>query len=138
VRLLRIRLGQTPAACRLVGLKTRRLLLDASAANGTLLSELLLRTVCLSKPRLFRRGNPRLYYMPSHVRTGVSMFLMFQLQRQDVLPVGDLGIRRAVMLRYGIEAMPSPAEVERIAEPWRPHRTLASLYLWRSLAAAPL
>jgi DNA-3-methyladenine glycosylase II len=66
------------------------------------------------------------------------MFLMFQLQRPDVLPVGDLGIRRAVMLRYGLDAMPTPAEVERIAEPWRPHRTLACLFLWRSLAATPL
>lgn len=67
-----------------------------------------------------------------------DLFLMFQLQRPDVLPVGDLGIRRAVMLRYGLEAMPSPAEVARIGEPWRPHRTLASLFLWRSLRNTPL
>ena len=67
-----------------------------------------------------------------------DLFLMFQLDRPDVLPVGDLGIRRAVMLRYGLEAMPSPAEVERIGEPWRPNRTLASLFLWRSLRNTPL
>jgi DNA-3-methyladenine glycosylase II len=66
------------------------------------------------------------------------LFLMFQLQRPDVLPVGDLGIRRAVMQRYGLDAMPSPSEVERIGEPWRPYRTLASLFLWRSLHNAPL
>jgi DNA-3-methyladenine glycosylase II len=66
------------------------------------------------------------------------MFLMFHLQRPDVLPVGDLGIRRAFMLRYGLEALPAPAEMEVIAEPWRPNRTLACLYLWRSLAATPL
>jgi DNA-3-methyladenine glycosylase II len=66
------------------------------------------------------------------------LFLMFQLQRPDVLPVGDLGIRRAVMQRYGLDAMPSPSDVERIAEPWRPYRTLASLFLWRSLHNAPL
>jgi DNA-3-methyladenine glycosylase II len=52
--------------------------------------------------------------------------------------VGDLGIRRAVMQRYGLEAMPTPAEVERIGEPWRPFRTLASLFLWRSLRNTPL
>ena len=65
------------------------------------------------------------------------MFLMFHLQRPDVLPVGDLGIRRAVMIRYGLDALPAPAEMETIAGPWRPYRTLACRYLWRSLAATP-
>ena len=65
------------------------------------------------------------------------MFLMFQLQRPDVLAVGDLGIRRAMMTRYGLAGLPSPAEMEQIAEPWRPYRTLACLYLWRSVAATP-
>jgi DNA-3-methyladenine glycosylase II len=67
-----------------------------------------------------------------------DLFLMFQLQRPDVLPVGDLGIRRAIMQRYGLAEMPTPAEAERIGEPWRPHRTLASLFLWRSLRNTPL
>jgi DNA-3-methyladenine glycosylase II len=62
---------------------------------------------------------------------------MFHLQRPDVLAVGDLGIRRATMLRYGLSELPSPAELEAIAEPWRPDRTLACLYLWRSLDATP-
>jgi DNA-3-methyladenine glycosylase II len=66
------------------------------------------------------------------------MFLMFHLQRPDVLPVGDLGIRRAMMLCYGLDELPKPDEMERIAEPWRPYRTLACLYLWRSLAATPV
>jgi len=65
------------------------------------------------------------------------MFLMFHLQRPDVMPVGDLGIRRAVMIRYGLEQLPGPAELERLAEPWRPYRTLACLYLWQSLDATP-
>ena len=65
------------------------------------------------------------------------MFLMFHLQRPDVLPVGDLGVRRAIMLRYGLDALPAPDEMEKIAEPWRPYRTLACLYLWRSLAVTP-
>jgi DNA-3-methyladenine glycosylase II len=65
------------------------------------------------------------------------MFLMFRLQRPDVLPVGDLGIRRAVMYRYGLMKLPSPGTLEKIAERWRPHRTLACLYLWQSLAATP-
>ncbi len=66
------------------------------------------------------------------------MFLMFHLGRPDVLPVGDLGIRRAVMVRYDLPELPGPVEMERIAEPWRPHRTLACRFLWRSLAATPV
>jgi DNA-3-methyladenine glycosylase II len=65
------------------------------------------------------------------------MFLMFQLGRPDVLPVGDQGIRNAVRLLYDLEAVPAPAELERIAEPWRPWRTLACRYLWESLDNAP-
>ena len=65
------------------------------------------------------------------------MFLMFHLQRPNVLAVGDLGIRRAVMLRYGLDALPSPADLEELGQPWSPYRTLACLYLWRSLDAVP-
>jgi DNA-3-methyladenine glycosylase II len=65
------------------------------------------------------------------------MFLMFHLQRPDVLPVGDLGIRRAIERAYELDALPDAAIIERIAEPWRPHRTLACRYLWRSLANEP-
>jgi DNA-3-methyladenine glycosylase II len=66
------------------------------------------------------------------------MFLMFHLGRPDVVAVGDLGIRRAVMIRYGLPALPAPAELEQIAERWRPYRTLACRYLWRSLDATPI
>ena len=65
------------------------------------------------------------------------MFLMFQLERPDVLPVGDLGIRRAIERAYGLPELPAPAAMERIAEPWRPYRTLACRYLWRSLQNEP-
>jgi DNA-3-methyladenine glycosylase II len=66
-----------------------------------------------------------------------QMFLMFHLQRSDVLPVGDLGIRRAIERAYALDALPGAAEMERIAEPWRPQRTLACRYLWRSLHNEP-
>jgi DNA-3-methyladenine glycosylase II len=66
------------------------------------------------------------------------MFLMFHLGRPDVLPVGDLGIRRAVMLRYRLDALPDAAALTRIGKPWRPHRTLACRFLWASLAMAPV
>ena len=65
------------------------------------------------------------------------MFLMFTLHRPDVLPTGDLGVRNAIMRAYGLETPPKPAEMQAIAEPWRPYRTRACLYLWRSLDNAP-
>jgi DNA-3-methyladenine glycosylase II len=67
-----------------------------------------------------------------------QMFLIFFLGRPDVLPTGDLGIRRAVQVAYELDELPAPAELEQIAEPWRPHRSLASIYLWESLANEPL
>jgi DNA-3-methyladenine glycosylase II len=67
-----------------------------------------------------------------------EMFLIFHLGREDVVSAGDLGIRRAIQIAYGLEELPSIDEVERIAEPWRPHRTLACLYLWRSLDNTPV
>jgi DNA-3-methyladenine glycosylase II len=66
-----------------------------------------------------------------------EMFLIFHLGRPDVMSAGDLGIRRAVQIEYGLDELPGPTDLERIAEPWRPHRTLACLYLWRSLDNAP-
>jgi DNA-3-methyladenine glycosylase II len=66
-----------------------------------------------------------------------EMFLLFHLKRPDVLSGGDLGIRKAIQIEYRMEEMPTPAQVEEIGEPWRPHRSLASIYLWESLAAAP-
>jgi DNA-3-methyladenine glycosylase II len=65
------------------------------------------------------------------------MFLMFHLQRPDVLPVGDLGVRRAIERAYALDALPAAAEMASIAQPWRPHRTLACRYLWRSLENEP-
>lgn len=61
------------------------------------------------------------------------MFLMFALQRPDVLPTGDLGIRNAMHKFYRLRAAPPPAKMERIAKPWRPYASVACWYLWRSL-----
>jgi len=66
-----------------------------------------------------------------------EMFLIFHLERPDILSGGDLGIRKAVQIEYGLAEMPTPARVLEIGEAWRPHRSLASLYLWESLAAVP-
>lgn len=66
-------------------------------------------------------------------RWSADMFLMFHLRRPDVLPVGDLGIRRAVEKAYGLPGLPEEDDLRTLAGPWRPQRTLACLYLWESL-----
>jgi DNA-3-methyladenine glycosylase II len=67
-------------------------------------------------------------------RWSAEMFLLFHLERPDIIAGGDLGIRKAVQLAYGMEEMPTPDQVEEIGERWSPNRSLASIYLWESLA----
>jgi DNA-3-methyladenine glycosylase II len=69
-------------------------------------------------------------------RWTAEVFLLLHLGRPDVVVGGDLGIRKAVMIEYGLEGMPTPKEVEARAEAWRPERSLAMLYLWESLHLA--
>ena len=71
-------------------------------------------------------------------RWTAEMFLMFHLGREDVVSAGDLGIRRAIQIAYGLEDLPGPEDMERISDEWRPRRTLACLYLWRSLDNTPV
>jgi DNA-3-methyladenine glycosylase II len=61
------------------------------------------------------------------------MFLMFTLKRQNVLPTGDLGIQIAIKKHYNKRKLPKPAQMEKIAKPWEPYRSVACWYLWRSL-----
>lgn len=70
-------------------------------------------------------------------RWTAEMVLMFTLGRPDVLPVDDLGLRNAVQRAYALPERPLKDELTRIAEPWRPWRTVASRYLWRSLNNTP-
>lgn len=67
-------------------------------------------------------------------RWTAEMFLIFSLGRLDVLPVDDLGLRKAVMALYGLSHMPKRPDLEDLAGPWQPYRTVATLYLWRSLS----
>jgi DNA-3-methyladenine glycosylase II len=62
-----------------------------------------------------------------------QMFLIFALRRENVLPVGDLGIRTAIKRAYDLAELPKPAEIEKIAGVWKPYSTIACWYLWRSL-----
>jgi O-6-methylguanine DNA methyltransferase len=65
-------------------------------------------------------------------RWSAEMFLIFRLGRLDVLPVGDLGLRRGVQRLTGARSLPSSAAIRRQAERWRPFRSIATWYLWRS------
>ncbi len=69
-------------------------------------------------------------------RWTAEMFLMFRLHRPDVLPVGDLGIVTAIQRLYGLRKRPDPKRILKIGEPWRPYRSVASWYLWQTLAEA--
>ncbi|HEY8490931.1 MAG TPA: DNA-3-methyladenine glycosylase [Dehalococcoidia bacterium] len=66
-------------------------------------------------------------------RWTAEMLLMFCLGRPDVLPVGDLGLRRGVQRAYGLPDLPAADELTRLAEPWRPYRSVATWYLWQSV-----
>jgi DNA-3-methyladenine glycosylase II len=61
------------------------------------------------------------------------MFLMFQLGRPDVLPVGDYGVRNGMRVAYGLPELPGPAQALEIGEPWAPFRSVASWYMWRAV-----
>jgi DNA-3-methyladenine glycosylase II len=66
-------------------------------------------------------------------RWTAEMFLMFRLHRPDVLPVGDLGIVKAIQRAYGLRTTPTPDRLLEIGEAWRPYRSVACWYLWASL-----
>ena len=71
-------------------------------------------------------------------RWTAEMFLMFRLHRPDVLPVGDLGIVKAVQRAYRLRSLPSPTRILHIGESWRPYRSVACWYLWASLSNVPV
>jgi len=64
-------------------------------------------------------------------RWSAEMFLMFRLNRPDIFPVADLGIVKGVQKLFGMKSRPKPRTMERLAEPWRPYRSVAAWYLWR-------
>ena len=71
-------------------------------------------------------------------RWSAEMFLIFRLHRPDVLPVGDLGIVVAVQRAYRLRTRPKPERLRQMGEAWRPYRSVASWYLWRSLDNEPV
>ncbi len=66
-------------------------------------------------------------------RWTAEMFLIFTLGRMDVLPVGDLGLRKGIQKLHSMKETPKDDKIEKIADKWRPYRTVATWYLWKSL-----
>ena len=90
----------------------------------------------LNGRRLFRMEDAAVVDAVTRVR-GIGdwtahMLLIFSLGRPDVLPVGDYGIRKGAQRVYGLRELPKPARLERLAEPWRPYRSVGAWYLWRA------
>jgi DNA-3-methyladenine glycosylase II len=127
-------LDADPEAVRAVGLSNAKVRYVRSLAEHVLSGELEL-------DKLDARGDEEVEREVTAVKGlgkwTAHMFLIFHLGRPDVLPVGDLGVRRAVERAYGLEELPSAEELERLGERWAPYRSLASLYLWESLDNAP-
>jgi DNA-3-methyladenine glycosylase II len=99
-------------------------------------------TVVLDARRMARESDEEIISQLSTVRGigrwSAEMFLMFRLRRPDVLPVDDLGIVNAIQRLYGLRKKPKPDRIRKIAESWRPYRTVACWYLWRSLENTPV
>ncbi len=91
----------------------------------------------LNERRLFSRSDDEVIAEVTQIR-GVGewtahMLLMFSLGRPDVLPVGDYGVRKAAQQLYRLRELPKPARLQELGEAWRPFRSVAAWYLWRSL-----
>ncbi|KAM1810394.1 hypothetical protein ACFX12_027159 [Malus domestica] len=65
----------------------------------------------------------------------VHMFMIFSLRRPDVLPIGDLSVRKGVKLLYGLKELPKPLEMDELCEKWRPYRSVGSWYMWKYMEA---
>ena len=66
-------------------------------------------------------------------RWTAEMFLIFCLGREDVIPIGDLGIRKAIQILYNLPQLPTPSSMSIISLSWKPYRSIATWYLWKSL-----
>lgn len=65
----------------------------------------------------------------------VHMFMIFSLHRPDVLPVGDVGVRKGVQILCGLDTLPRPSQMEQLCERWKPYRSVGSWYMWRLVEA---
>jgi 3-methyladenine DNA glycosylase/8-oxoguanine DNA glycosylase len=111
-----------------------------SAAKATAVKDLAARTLdgtVPSMPRVRRMSDEevieRLTTVRGIGRWTVEMLLLFRLGRPDVLPLGDLGVRKGFARTFDRRGLADPLVLSRRAERWRPYRSVASWYLWRAL-----
>ncbi len=122
--------GTPPARLRGVGLSSQKAKYLKDLAGGFMDGRII--------PRRFaRQSNEAIIQALDSIhgigRWTAEMFLIFSLNRLDVLPVNDLGIQKAIQRGYRLRALPSPAKIRAIGKPWHPYESLASWYLWQSL-----
>ncbi len=130
--------GRFPEAAQIVAMPAPRMRrAGLSAAKAAYVRDLAARFASGAvDPRRFRRMSDdalveQLTSIKGIGRWSVHMFLLFGLNRPDVLPVGDLGVRRGMQLRFGLADLPLPRDMEELAAPWRPYRSVGSWYMWR-------
>ncbi|MCL7039397.1 hypothetical protein MKW94_012804 [Papaver nudicaule] len=121
-------LSFTPNQLRQIGISARKSSYLHDLANKY-------RNGILSDSSIVNMDDKSLFTMLTMVKGigpwSVHMFMIFSLHRPDVLPVGDVGIRKGVQLLYGLEDLPRPSQMENLCEKWRPYRSVASWYMWR-------
>ncbi|RZC66422.1 hypothetical protein C5167_010117 [Papaver somniferum] len=121
-------LSFTPNQLRLIGISARKSSYLHDLANKY-------RNGILSDSSIVNMDDKSLFTMLTMVKGigpwSVHMFMIFSLHRPDVLPVGDVGIRKGVQLLYGLDELPRPSQMENLCEKWRPYRSVASWYMWR-------
>lgn len=126
----RLILKLTPEEMRALGLSTAKVVYIRDLAERTLAGEVVFKNI-------HQLDDEEVIEHLTRVKgIGVwtaHMFLMFALQRPNVLPVGDLGVRAAIKKAYGLEELPKPKQVQEIAAGWHPYCSVATWYLWRSL-----
>ncbi|HLU66700.1 MAG TPA: DNA-3-methyladenine glycosylase [Kofleriaceae bacterium] len=132
--------GRFPSAAELAAIPMARLRgAGLSGAKAEYVLDLARRVADGSiDPRRFRRMEDEaliahLTQVKGIGRWSVHMFLLFGLGRPDVLPTGDLGVRKGMQLLFRLPDLPAPSAMEELAEPWRPYRSIASWYMWRLL-----
>ncbi|OVA07040.1 HhH-GPD domain [Macleaya cordata] len=121
-------LSLTPHQLRQIGISARKSSYLHDLANKY-------RNGILSDTSIVEMDDKSLFTMLTMVKGigpwSVHMFMIFSLHRPDVLPVGDVGVRKGVQLLYGLEQLPRPSQMEQLCEKWRPYRSVASWYMWR-------
>jgi DNA-3-methyladenine glycosylase II len=128
-------LGYTPESLRALGVSNQKAAYMLDLASHVASGKLDLDQLCqLDDESVIKQ----LVQVKGIGRWTAEMYLIFSLGRPDVLPVADLGVQQAVQRIYGLEKLPKAAEIRSIAEPWRPYRSMATWYLWRSINNTPI